>query len=644
MDERDPFRNLAEARPRLMANAAAVARVKAAIAGNPAGEKMRDKIIEQANDIEYAPYVEPNFKAWNRLRLNDLAAARLALYRLQTLGMAWFMTGNPRYVTRARKELKTICEFPVWQAPDHFLDAAEMTHAAAIGYDWFFDQLSPDERRTIALAIVEKGLKPGRAQLKGPANPDWPRRVTNWNLVCNGGLIVGCLGIAERDGKGEIDPALTREVFELGRQSVPTGIRGYAPDGTWDEGPGYWTYATEYLAYMLSAMRTALNDEFDLGDRPGLAHTGFYRLHAEGPPVSTGSLAGLLFNYSDSPETHSGSWVMRWLDFRYDKPVFTWVANHRKKPEAMDLLWFSPVGPPPDGISPDAHLRGIADLVMMRGDWDAKDAKWLPWAAPAAAEDLGITYLGIRAGRNTEENHHGHLDLGSFVLDSDGVRWAVDIPPADGAKPPCVADYDLPGYFDLKSGQRFTYYRTSTVGHNTLLVNGRNQAMEVDAKIIAFQSVPPKLTRTLVDLTPAYPDCLSATRGFALIDLQHVLIVDEITTRGAMPVTWQWHTRAGVTIEGRTARLHHEDKPNPAKELYLHLVEPANAVFEEQSTAVPPPQAPNTGIRKLAIRIASAAIPTRIAVYVSAKRDPFAQLPASLTSPLASWGQLHPNS
>jgi hypothetical protein len=107
-------------------------------------------------------------------------------------------------------------------------------------------------------------------------------------------------------------------------------------------------------------------------------------------------------------------------------------------------------------------------------------------------------------------------------------------------------------------------------------------------------------------------------------------------------VNWQWHTRAGVALEGLTARLHHEDAPNPTKELYLHLLEPTNAVFEEQSTDVPPPQAPNTGIRKLAIRIANAAAPTRIAVYISAKRDPFAQLPAPLTGPLASWAQARP--
>ncbi|MBV8534531.1 MAG: heparinase II/III family protein, partial [Alphaproteobacteria bacterium] len=220
--------------------------------------------------------------------------------------------------------------------------------------------------------------------------------------------------------------------------------------------------------------------------------------------------------------------------------------------------------------------------------------------------------------------------------DSNGVRWAVDIPPVDEAKPPCVADYDLPGYFDLKSGERFTYYRTSTVGHNTLIVNGRNQAMGIEAKVVGFEASP-GLTWAVIDLSPAYPDCLSVWRGVALIDRQHVLIVDEIRPGSPIPVMWQWHTRAGVTLEGSTARLHHDDKPNPTKELYLHLLEPSNAVFELQSTEVPPPQAPNTGIRKLAIRIASASQPTRIAVYVSPKRDPFAQLPPGLTGPLASW-------
>ncbi|MFX4478063.1 heparinase II/III family protein, partial [Acinetobacter baumannii] len=80
--------------------------------------------------------------------------------------------------------------------------------------------------------------------------------------------------------------------------------------------------------------------------------------------------------------------------------------------------------------------------------------------------DPNATYFAMKGGDNTA--HHGHLDLGTFVLDSDGVRWAIQ---------PGMENYDLPGYFDMKGGAsapRWQYYRTRTAGQNTPLVNGAN--------------------------------------------------------------------------------------------------------------------------------------------------------------------------
>ena len=644
MEVQDPFRDLVAQRPRLMATAAAIARVKGPVGATPAGARIRDAVIDQANGILQKEPVKPNFSRKNRMRLDHLTASREALNTLQTLGMAWFTTGDVRYVTRAKRELKSICGFDKWQDSDHFLDTAEMTHAVAIGYDWFHDQLSAAERHKIADAILKKGLQPGLAQLTGTPDPAWPTRVTNWNLVCNGGLIIGTLAVAEPGGADEIDPVLSRKLFQLCRRSVRTGLRGYAPDGAWREGPGYWTYATEYLAYMLSAMNSALGQEFGLGDAPGLAETGIFRLHVEGPPLSTSNRAGLLFNFSDSPESHSGTWCLRWLAQRYQKPVCSWVANRRKKAEAMDLLWFSPDEPPPDalGIPPNARFDGTG-LVMLRGHWHANGSPWQPWTSPGTARDLDVTYVGIRAGCNTVTNHHGHLDLGGFVLDCGGARWAIDIPPfapadANGASPGETADYNLPGYFDPRTDLRFTCYRAGTVGHNTLVVNGGNQALEVEAKIVAFAATP-ALAMTVLDLTAAYAgDCTTVRRGFALIDRKHVLIVDELTTRGSLPVTWQMHTRAKVTLDGPAAELTQQDDPaSPARQVFLQVLPPLSAGFELQSTDVPAPQAPNTGISKLAIRIADASSPARIAVYASPNRGAPRSLPMPLAGPLSDW-------
>ena len=50
---------------------------------------------------------------------------------------------------------------------------------------------------------------------------------------------------------------------------------------------------------------------------------------------------------------------------------------------------------------------GITPVAMMRTGWDEKDL-----------------YLGVKGGKSS--NPHGHMDIGEFVFDAYGYRWAVD--------------------------------------------------------------------------------------------------------------------------------------------------------------------------------------------------------------------------
>ena len=467
-DPNDPFRGLQSKRPRLMADAAAIERVKKAVEGSPSGENLKAKIIHKAKK---ALLQDP--PKWEEGDLREVG--KDALKRLQSLGLAWMLENDePRYVERARRELDAICGFSEWN-PAYFLGTAMLTHAAAIGYDWFHDRLSQAERQKYAAAIIEKGLRPGFAQLIGTPKPAWPTQTTNWNIVCNAGLMIGALALGDEAGlaSGDEEGKWLRRVFLRCLNSVPTGLRGYSPDGSWDEGPGYWAYSTEHVAYLCSALQTALGHEFGLGDLPGLLNTGFFRMHAEGSAVADGSMAGKLFNFSDCEETHSGSWCMRWLYWRYGERVYNWVALADNQEAPMDLLWFSPDKPDgTTGIPRNARFRGNANVAMLRGGWGDKSVGFRPWAR----EHTSDVYVGIRAGINSREDPHGHLDLGSFVLDALQVRWAVDIPPVSGSVD-YPSDYLLPGYFDIDLERRFRYYRTSTIGHNTLAIDGFNQPL-----------------------------------------------------------------------------------------------------------------------------------------------------------------------
>jgi hypothetical protein len=108
--------------------------------------------------------------------------------------------------------------FPDWN-PSHFLDVAEMGAALAIGYDWLFDILSQDEREIIKTAILKHALEPGLS-----VHPDRFRNKTNnWNLICNGGLVISALAIADEE------PEIAERIIREAINSLPNALINYAP-------------------------------------------------------------------------------------------------------------------------------------------------------------------------------------------------------------------------------------------------------------------------------------------------------------------------------------------------------------------------------------------------------------------------------
>lgn len=159
----------------------------------------------------------------------------------------YLMTDDEIYAKRAEEEMLAAAAFEDWN-PSHFLDVGEMTAALAIGYDWLYGFLSDESRTKIADAIIRKGL------LGAEDNKQmWFYRATsNWNQVCNGGLVMGALAVWERR------PDLTESIIEKALATNPRAMRSYAPDGVYPEGFGYWAYGTWYEVLMIESLRSAL--------------------------------------------------------------------------------------------------------------------------------------------------------------------------------------------------------------------------------------------------------------------------------------------------------------------------------------------------------------------------------------------------
>lgn len=484
-----------------------------------------------------------------------LSTSRQALVRITTLCGVYRITGDTAFAQRAIEEMVTVSRFRDWQ-PSSFLATAEMTLAVAIGYDWTHGQMSPGEREQIRQAIVTKGLRPGLDAYRTDAG--WTTAEHNWNLVCNGGLIVGALAVLDEE------PRIANEVLSNARRSIRHGMKGFAPDGAWEEGPTYWNYSTRYASFALAALQTALGDDWGLTRSEGFARTGLFRIHTNGP-------SGRPFDFADGEPVIGNSAQLHWLARATGNPAYAAFeqAHSEDDPGVFDLLWYRPTDPAELSRLPlNATLRGV-ELVSLRGSWTDPDT----------------TFVAMKGGSN--QAHHGHLDLGTFVLDSLGKRWAVEL----GAD-----DYDLPDYF---GDNRWDYYRCNTRGQNAITLDGRNQDPAARARITRFVSGRDR-AHAVLDLGAAWRGhTWRAARGVALLDRTDVLIQDELDLIGAKDVRWAMHTGADVELEdGRTARLLQDGKV-----LRARIVSPAGARFEAIPLRLARPQKPAEGVTVLAIKL-----------------------------------------
>ena len=563
------------AHPRLLATTEDFAQLRKRVTSDSQLRSWHTSLQSQAQDILSAP--PSRYEIPDGLRL--LATSRRVVQRVYTLALLYQLDGEQQYVERAWQELAAAASFPDWN-PRHFLDTAEMTHAFAIGYDWLYDAWTPEQRATLRQAMVEKGLK--RALELYRAHRYWTQMRHNWNQVCNGGIGMGALALAD------VEPQLAGETLHDALESIQLAMAEFAPDGAWKEGPGYWDYATFYNVVFLAGLQTALGTDFGLSRTGAFEQTGLFPIYVTGP-------LGRTFNYADGGDHTILAPQMFWLARKFQQPVFAGFERRTTAPSALDLLWYEPAGANPKaaGLPLDKYFRG-AEVAVLRSDWDNPQA----------------LFVGFKAGDN--KANHSHLDLGSFVFDAAGARWAMEL----GAD-----DYNLPGYF---GGQRWDYYRLRAEGQNTLVIDpgqGPDQDPADNTRIIRFESRTARAF-AIADLTPAYKkSARQVWRGIALLNHDRVLVQDEIQADKPVELWWFMHTPASVKIEddGRAANLQ-----QAGVQLRAEILSPADAKFQIMdaqplpTSPHPERQAKNERIRKLAIHLTGISH-TRLAVLLVPK-------------------------
>ncbi|GAA5880284.1 hypothetical protein JCM1840_007115, partial [Sporobolomyces johnsonii] len=504
-----------------------------------------------------------------------LDVARQVQLKIKHYAYAYKLSNDTKWVDRTWLELQTAAGNTsqyFGAAPDnwnsiHFLDLAEFTEAFALAYDWLYDAWTADQRTAIMWSIINLGLKYGynayyNATGAGADYSWWTAVDGNWNCVCNKGLTMGALAIANEDPTGIAAQILS--------QTVPNAEAhcSWAPssEGTWSETANYWYFGTYSHVEMAASLLTATGSTQNmLTANPGMKLSAIYHMYVTG-------MQGL-FNYGDcgpNKYTATANGLM-FYGSQYNIPMYTLFQRDRgDAPEPMAMLYYDPQvsGDWWDGLALDRHFSNTTD------GWFSARSSWT---------DNDGMYIAMKAGELTGHQTHGDLDAGDFVLDAMGQRWAGEL----GS-----GNYLADGYFtsEDQGAQRWTYYRKATPGQNTLTVDGTNQLVSGvpqttfgttgESQDALVYTAPNTSTAYFVaDLSEMFNSTTSANRAIRFLNgRRQVLLRDEIT--GTAAVQWRMQTNATVTLSNnnQTATLTIGDQT-----LIAELRQPSTASFATET-------------------------------------------------------------
>ena len=553
-----PARALPE-HPRLFLQKGEEAKLVANIKADARWTKVHEAILGESEKLLSQDNIV--FKLNARKEMHHIGCE--AVRRMLFLAYSYRTTGDRRFLDKAVSQASDICALSSWN-PYHFLDVAEITLAATIAYDWLYDDISPELRKRLQESIVEKALE--TSEHGGAGNPvynlRWMDMTSNWSQICHGSMAMAALAL-----KGDIeDDALCERIIERStdKMSIPMEAE-YRPDGAYSQGIGYWGYGTAMNVMFLDAMEKCLGHESVAGLEaiPGFMNTGKYFSQ-----LLTNTLDS--FSFSDNstgdnlPEhcifwfyakTHDATllypqkaMIDRWVG----SPEF--VSGPYARHDPLMVIWGAGIGDGPcadfDAAKQPEELfyiaRGLNPICTMRSGWGQDDI-----------------WLGFKAGNPSCP--HGHMDVGEFMLEWGGVRWAEDL------------GSDRYGAFTvLKMGSLFNMkqeslrwnelLRYNNFSHNTLTFNGAFQNLETKAEFTEHGADKDAMY-AVADLGPTYAGQVAgAKRRVALLEGSRIEIVDTIRTESYKPasVVWNMTTRAEgfsydkdsgiITLEGKNAQ------------------------------------------------------------------------------------------
>ena len=527
-----------------------------------------------------------------------------AIYRVATLGTLHQIEKDPRWLDRGIREVVALCDpasFSDWY-PTQPNVTADFLIATSLGYDWFHAGFNKQQVEKIRGYLVNQGIIPLAAFLDkkeaDKATADLPPDVEEFGAAA--ALLIGALCLADEE------PAAAKQAAGAAAKVFGKGMTRFAPGGLWPEGPDAGDRILDYAVLVIQCLKSCSGGDLGFTALEGFVKAGDARLHLNSP-------IGQVFNYGDSEgQTLTAPWVASWLSGMHGNPGQPAVV----------------AGP---AMGPDSAFLGLAGFLLYHnphaaghGTPAAADA-FFPGAEVAALRsawnDRAALFVGIKGGDTG--NLHSQLDLGSFILDAGGQRWAIELG-AEEERAPGMAN-------PADRARRYANYREGTPGQNVLVAGGANQKLDAKALLTATLSTPER-GAAVVDLKDAYAqEAKSYERGVMVVrgPKPYALLQDDVSFKGSQKVEWQMHTRATVAVEGNKATL-----TQGGQTLTAVILSPEGASFTSmEAPEQKEPLRSTKGINVLKVALNEAKGDQRIAVAFALGTE----APQAPVVPLSQW-------
>jgi len=519
------------------------------IKNDPECRDIMNRLIAEANRLMYMPvsnvipiYGRNTRAGWTEYDRDNKYEEKFYANRNNafTLAFVYQITGDEKYARKAFEFADAFCDFQSWTIRPHEFpiiysrimpynvpddqvnfnfdhvngDSGRMFAAV---YDWLYPALTIEQRDRIRGALIEKVI----TRVRGDYEYHWWATAyrCNWCGVCNSGVGLAGLTLLTED------PHLTDVVAESFNR-INNMLNEIDIDGGWQEGGGYWNYAIDTSTFFADALKRLTKGKYNLFENERL------KKNPVNFPLFIYVPGKGCLNFEDSGSHQIGdSYLINKLAAETGSPVAAWYRKefYKNGDDMFDIIWPRPAvkAAPPE--NPSIHFRTI-DWWVMRSDF----------------KDPEKVMVAGKAGKN-DDPHHGHLDIGHFVVYWRGQAFICDI--GSGS-------YDEK-YFD---NARWDYPQASSIGHNLISVNGEKQIpgkmrrkpwnFDIGGKVLEFRTSKDR-DYVLMDPTNAYPKKeLKGWRRHIILEKPVItVVVDEVKSASGAEIEARFHSECDAAIK-----------------------------------------------------------------------------------------------